>query len=250
MLQFCALTLDKRLLQVSGHAIGGQFVHVLGANGAGKSTLLAALSGLLVAKSGDITLQGQPLQDYSLHQLAQIRCLQEQQQNSVFAISVQESLAFFAPKSDFPAPLEQALEIAQFLSRSLMELSGGESRRVQIARALWQIWPAIKDGRGVILLDEPTQGLDFRHQHLLLQMLTGLASLGNVIIISHHDLNLCQQYAHQVWLMRSGAMVCQGAPGTIMTIKQLSAVFGCEVRNFVDSQGNKLWQTYVTQAQQ
>lgn len=245
MLQFSALTLGKRLVQVSGHAQSGQFVHVLGANGAGKSTLLATLSGLLGIESGYITLHGCPLADYSLHQQAQIRCLQEQQQNSVFAISVKESLAFFAPGNDFPAALEQALEIKPFLSRSLAELSGGESRRVQIARALWQIWPAIENGRGIILLDEPTQGLDFRHQHLLLQMLTGLASLGNVIIISHHDLNLCQQYAQQVWLMRSGTMVSQGSPETIMTINQLSAVFDCEVRNFVDGAGNKLWQTYL-----
>lgn len=245
MLQFSAVTLGKRLLQVSGSAQAGQFIHILGANGAGKSTLLGVLSGLLASDSGDINLGGRKLNSYPLPMLAQIRCLQEQQQNSVFAISVRESLAFFAPRGEFPLQLERALEIEHFMQRSLAELSGGESRRVQIARALWQIWPAIKKGQGLILLDEPTQGLDFRHQHLLLQTLTELASLGNVIIMSHHDLNLCQQYAQQVWLMRGGAMVSQGNPETTLATSQLSAVFGCQVRCFIDEAGNKLLQTYL-----
>lgn len=245
MLHFSAVTLGKRLLQVSGSAQAGQFIHILGANGAGKSTLLGVLSGLLVPDKGTITLGERKLTDYPLPLLAQIRCLQEQQQNSVFAISVRESLTFFSPQNEFPAQLERALEIAPFMSRSLAELSGGESRRVQIARALWQIWPAIEKGQGLILLDEPIQGLDFRHQHLLLQMLSGLATLGNVIIMSHHDLNLCQQYAQQVWLMRDGVMVSQGTPEATLATVKLSTVFGCEVRCFFDDCGNKLLQTYL-----
>lgn len=89
-------------------------------------------------------------------------------------------------------------------------LSGGESRRVQIVRVLWQIWDAVKQGQAIFLLDEHDQGLNFRHQHLLFLMITEHARKGNVVVVSHHNLNICQQYAKQVWLMQNGEILLQG----------------------------------------
>jgi vitamin B12 transport system ATP-binding protein len=246
MLAFSNLCIKNRLRSVSGSAAAGQFVHLLGANGSGKSSLLAAISGLLAIDSGNITLHCQDVNDYSLAQLADFRCLQEQQQNTVFSISVKESLEFFAPQGEFPACLEKALEIKSFMHRPLSELSGGESRRVQIARVLWQVWKAVEQGQALILLDEPVQGLDFRHQHLLFLMLTEQARKGNVVVVSHHDLNICQQYAQQVWLMQNGEIFMQGDVDHVLRAEHLQGIFDCEVRSFIDHQGKSLFQTYLS----
>jgi ABC-type cobalamin transport system ATPase subunit len=245
MLDIIDLSLPKRLSEINVSAQAGQVVHVLGANGAGKSSLLSVLSGMTPFDRGRIEVQHQSLESFSLPQLASFRCLQEQQQSTAFSISVQESLAFFAPQLLFPEMLEHALEIAPFMVRKLDELSGGESRRVQIARALWQIWPAVERGEGLILLDEPVQGLDFRHQHLLFSLLQQLALKGNVIIVNHHDLNLCQQYAHRVWLMKKGKLVLQGSVEEVLQDRALVSVFDCEIRSIIDAQGNKLFQSYL-----
>ena len=246
MLAFSNLCIDKRLRSISANASAGQFVHILGANGAGKSSLLAAISGLLAVDSGTINLFSREVNDYSLAELAAFRCLQEQHQNTVFSITVKESLAFFAPHGVFPASLEKALEIETFMHRPLSELSGGESRRVQIARVLWQVWSAIEQGQALILLDEPVQGLDFRHQHLLFLLLSDLAAKGNIVVVSHHDLNLCQQYAQQVWLMQNGEIVMQGEVDLVLKAENLQEIFACEVRSFKDQHGNLLFQTYLT----
>jgi ABC-type cobalamin transport system ATPase subunit len=245
MLEFKNLCINKRLRSVSSSVVAGQFIHVLGANGAGKSSLLAAISGLLEVDSGSVSLHCQDLNDYSLAQLAEFRCLQEQQQNTVFSISVEESLGFFAPHGEFPVCLEKALEIKSFMHRPLSELSGGENRRVQIARVLWQVWNAAEQGEAIILLDEPVQGLDFRHQHLLFLMLTEQANKGNVVIVSHHDLNLCQQYAQHVWLMQNGEIIMQGEVADILRAENLQSVFACNVRSFNDQYGKSLFQTYL-----
>lgn len=245
MLRLIDISLHNRLSGVSVSAEAGQVIHVLGANGAGKSSLLSVLSGLAPFDRGTIEFHQQSIKGFSLQQLGSFRCLQEQQQSTVFPITVQESLAFFAPHGAFPELLEQALEIKPFMARKLNELSGGENRRVQIARALWQIWPAIESGQGLILLDEPVQGLDFRHQHLLFTLLQRVAQKGNVVIVNHHDLNLCQQYAHRVWLMKNGELVLQGSVQEALQDEALVSVFDCEIRSIIDQQGNKLFQSYL-----
>ena len=245
MLSSVNVSLLNRLNNVNVSTQAGQVIHVLGANGSGKSSLLAVLSGLTPFDSGLIKISQKSIEDFSLPQLSSFRCLQEQQQSTVFPITVKESLAFFASALSFPDMLEQALEIEQFMHRKLNELSGGESRRVQIARALWQIWPAIESGQGLILLDEPTQGLDFRHQHLLFALLEQLAQKGNILIINHHDLNLCQQYAHRVWLMSAGKVVLQASAEEALQDKHLLHVFDCQIRSIIDAQGHKLFQSYL-----
>lgn len=245
MLRLKAVTLDGRLSDISAEANSGQFIHLLGSNGAGKSSLLAAVAGLVQVNKGRIEILRQGINEFSLAQLAQFRCLQEQQQNSAFAITVQESLSFFTGHSELPAELNHALEVDKFLQRPLGRLSGGESRRVHIARCLLQIWSAIVQGQALILLDEPVQGLDFRHQHLLCLLLQALAAKGNLILMSHHDLNLSQQYASHVWLMRDGRLIEQGERDDILQQKLLENAFECRVRLLPDVDNHKLFQTYL-----
>jgi vitamin B12 transport system ATP-binding protein len=245
MLKLSQVGLTGRLQDITVSASSGQFIHLLGANGAGKSSLLAVIAGLLPVDDGRIEIMRQAINEFSLGQLAQFRCLQEQQQRSAFAITVEESLRFFTGDCNIPAMLSDTLEISEFLQRPLGQLSGGENRRVHIARCLLQIWPAIEQGQGLILLDEPVQGLDFRHQHLLCRLLQKLAADGNVILMSHHDLNLCQQYANRLWLMADGRLIEQPEGEAMLDINVLEKVFACGVRYLFDQQGNKIFQTYL-----
>ncbi|WP_340676679.1 ATP-binding cassette domain-containing protein [Paraglaciecola sp.] len=245
MLSFSHIDVKHRLNDVSGKAKAGQFVHVMGTNGSGKSSLLHALAGLLSLDKGNICLNGQDLQHYSLPQLATIRCLQEQQQQSSFALSVAEVLHFFSAQHGLPDELERALELNDFLQRPLNQLSGGEVRRVHIARALLQIWPAIESGKALILLDEPNQGLDFKHQHLLFQLLAKICQNNNLVIVNHHDLNLCQQYANQIWLLQNGQIVESISTLHSINNEVLASIFGCGIQCAISPTGNKIFQTYL-----
>lgn len=245
MLSIENLSFAKRLDSINVCAHPGQFIQILGPNGAGKSSLLRVIAGLDNADAGRLCINQRDTAHISMTEMATFRCFQEQQQSHVFALTVRESLTFFARDLTMPTMLENALEIAPFMSRSLLTLSGGESRRVQIARALLQIWPAIEQGQGLILLDEPSQGLDFRHQHLLLSCLVELVKLGNIVLMSEHDLNVCTQYADGVWLMRSGEVEYHGPVEEVMTPDILSDIFDCQVRRFNDLAGNSILQTYL-----
>jgi vitamin B12 transport system ATP-binding protein len=245
MLKFEQLFLAGRLNGVSGQVLSGEFVHVLGTNGAGKSSLLCALAGLLQPEHGQIWVKQKEIQDYSLPQLARLRCLQEQQQNSAFALTVAEILYFFSEQRECPNDLEVALEIRHLLNKPLNRLSGGEAGRVHIARALLQVWSSISQGRAIILLDEPNQGLDFKHQHLLFGLLRRLSKIGNAVIVNHHDLNLCQQYADKIWLMQSGQIVKNIGSLEHISNQDLATIFSCGIQFAIDATGNKIFQTYL-----
>lgn len=245
MLHFENLSVAKRISHISGQAEAGDFVHIMGTNGAGKSTLLHIFAGILSLDSGQITWNNQALSTYSLPQLATFRCLQEQHITTQFSLTVSEALLFSSGRSDIPSVIEKAFEITNFLKRPFNQLSGGEAKRVQIARSLLQIWPLIEQGKALILLDEPNQGLDFKHQHLVFQFLHSLCQLGNVVIVNHHDLNLCQQYANKVWLLKEGQLRETLNSLDELALDELGAIFGCTIQLAVSAKGNNVLQTFL-----
>lgn len=245
MIEINQLFVPKRLQYVSAELAPGQLVCLLGANGAGKSSLLAAIAGLLTPSSGDIRLFDQPIKDYSLAQLAQFRCFQEQHSISQFELTVQEALNFFTNGADLPHELETALEINQFSKRKLNTLSGGECRRVHIARVILQIWPAIEKGKGVVLLDEPIQGLDFKHQHLIFRLLQQIAVGGSLVLLSHHDLNLARRYAQRILLLQEGEVIADGDCSAVMNKVSLEKAFDCKIDVFDQGENSQLFQSYL-----
>lgn len=247
MIQVDNINLENRLENIEVKALPGEFVHILGANGAGKSSLLSVISGLLKGNSGGVSYligeESMPVEQLSLQQLALYRCFQEQQQQTQFDLTVAESLQFFTQFTTLPDLLEKGLEVAQFLPRNIQSLSGGESRRVHIARVLLQIWPKLMEGAGLVLLDEPIQGLDFKHQHLLFTLLRELASMGNTVIASHHDLNLCFRYSDKVWLMKNGRIFQAGVKHNVMTEQALSQAYDCKITQY-SHQNVVIFQSY------
>jgi iron complex transport system ATP-binding protein len=230
---------------VSAAVRPGELLAVIGPNGAGKSTLLKVLCGDLEPNAGTVTLDGAPLR--SVPKLEQARRR---------AVLPQESLLSF-PFTAFEVALmgrhphvrgtESAHDhavtraamakthTARLAERRYPTLSGGEKGRVQLARALAQIWEdEIWEGGGAsnryLLLDEPTNNLDLAHQHTALSLAQRFAAQGAGVLAVLHDLNLAAQYATRVLLLRAGEVVAYGTPTEVLTETTLQSTFETPVR--------------------
>jgi iron complex transport system ATP-binding protein len=211
----------------------GSITALAGPNGAGKTTALRALVGL-VEHRGTITLDGRNLDQLERRERA--RALGYVPQRSLLNASLcVRDVAFqgrFCHMREFGRPsrsdreaVERALESADvsgIADRSFIELSGGEQRRVLLARALATEAP-------VLVLDEPTASLDVRHVLTLFRTLRKLADAGHVVLVVLHDLRDTQTLADRVLLMKAGALVAQGAVSSCLTPERVLSVYGVRI---------------------
>jgi len=219
------------------------FLTIAGPNGAGKSTLLNLLCRTLRPKSGSITIDSAAIDSYSTKAFAQKVAVVRQEFIPVFGFSVTEMVSMartpyfdtfgFETKADNKIVAE-ALEMtdtAQFASRTLAELSGGERQRVFIARALAQDTP-------ILLLDEPTAFLDFKHQVGIYDLLKKMQlENAKTIVAVTHDINLAAQYCDQVLLIGPDNSYYIGGTEDVFSPGQIQKVFG--VKAFVGSVGQE-----------
>ncbi len=226
------LLIDKVSLTLNS----GELVSLIGPNGAGKSTLLRLLSGFLPASHGEWQLNDRPLQAWSAAQLARTRAVMRQQNTMTFALSVRELVAMGrAPWPGKPQQVmvEQVMELsgcADLAERNFFQLSGGEQQRVQLARALAQLWHA--DGpRGWLFLDEPTSALDLYHQQQLLRLLSRLTQQYPLSVCCVlHDLNLASLWSDRILLLAAGKLVAQGTPATVLDESLLTRWYQADLR--------------------
>ena len=219
----------------------GRFHVVLGANGAGKSTLLRVLGGTLKPSAGTVVLAGRPLAHWSARDQARLRAILPQETQLCFGFTALEVVllgryphhggrAGARDERIALACLEQvdAVHLAQ---RVHLSLSGGERARVQLARALAQVWEPWQTHPRALLLDEPIAALDIVHQHLTLQRaseLAGREGIGVVAVL--HDLNLALQYADVTTLLCGGRVFAHGLPVDVITPAALRECFGLDAR--------------------
>ena len=122
------------------------------------------------------------------------------------------------------------LDIQSLWRRSFTGLSGGEQQRVQLARALAQLWrPAGDTAPRYLLLDEPTAALDLRHRQVALQVARDLSRQGVGVLAVLHDLNLAARFADQVVLLRRGRAQQSGPTQQTLTSAALEACFDVPV---------------------
>ncbi len=185
----------------------GVFLAIAGPNGVGKSTLLNIMGGTLTPQSGTILLDGANLRSYGVQEVARRVAVVRQEFVPAFGFSVLETVLMartpyygrlgFESQADRELT-EHALELtdtARFASRPLANLSAGERQRVFIARALAQDTP-------ILLLDEPTSFLDFKHQVKIYDLLKSIQrDKGTTIVAVTHDINLAAQYCDEALLL-------------------------------------------------
>jgi lipopolysaccharide export system ATP-binding protein len=219
---------------VSLHINSGECVGLLGPNGAGKTTCFYMIVGLQSCDKGHILLNDKDLTTEPMHRRARLGIGYLPQEASVFRkLTVAENiLAILQLREDLDdqAREEQLERLLQefhihHLSKTLgMALSGGERRRVEIARAL-AIEPAF------ILLDEPFAGVDPISVIDIKKIIMHLCNKGIGVLITDHNVRETLDICKRAYIVSHGIILCEGSPEVILENKEVRAVYLGE--NFV-----------------
>ena len=213
----------------------GKLLAVVGPNGAGKTTLMKLLSGSLPPQEGDVTLDDRPLSGLADRERALAIAVVPQSESSPFPVTVREMVgmgryAHLGPWERSGARdrtvVDRAMAqcaVAEFADRQLGQLSGGEQQRARIARALAQEAP-------VLLLDEPTAGLDLRYRMELFHLLRQLRAAGLGVLVITHDLNLAARFADRLLLLDRGRALARGTPDEVLARASLETVYQWPLR--------------------
>jgi iron complex transport system ATP-binding protein len=217
----------------------GKIHAIIGPNGAGKSTLLRLISGEIKPTQGSIAIANTRLVDWKLNSIARSRAILPQHTSLSFDYSVEEVVALGrAPylglheetvngAHAIESVMEQ-LELTDLRHRNYTTLSGGEQRRVQLARVLAQINRPVNAkplSPKYLLLDEPVSGLDLSHQHSFLNTVREIADENTAVIISMHDPNHAAIYSDELILLQNGQLMANGSTKDTLTSELLEKHF-------------------------
>ncbi|MFB7860995.1 ABC transporter ATP-binding protein [Streptomyces sp. NPDC056069] len=218
----------------------GETVGLIGPNGSGKSSLLRCLAGLRFPDAGTVRYDGVPVAGWSPRRIARRLAFVEQHSGADSDLRVADVVGlgrtafrdrWRGPGSTDRAVVAAALErvgLTALAGRPWKTLSGGERQRVHIARALAQ------QAYG-LLLDEPCNHLDVKHQLELMELLSGT---GQTVLVALHDLSLAARYCDRLLLLHHGRLVAAGPPAAVLTAGRLAAVFGVDAELSTDSLGH------------
>jgi iron complex transport system ATP-binding protein len=216
----------------------GEVVALIGPNGAGKSTLLRVLTGFQPPESGDISLAGHPLHEWSGEVLSRKRAVMRQRGGMAFSWAVEDVIAMGRapwPEKDAKAVVQEVMALTgcdTLAGRDFCQLSGGEQQRVQLARALAQLWHHGQP-HGWLFLDEPTSALDLYHQQHILRLLRRLSLMGTLsVCVVLHDLNLAALWADRIVLLHEGKLVANGTPQQVLDESTLQRWYQADLRVF------------------
>ena len=195
----------------------GTCVGLLGPNGAGKSTTMKMLTAQAIADAGELEVLGYPLPRESKQARAESGVV-PQLDNLDTTLTVAQNLVVFAhlyrvSRRDRPAAVQRALEMANLVDRRdtrVDKLSGGMRRRLLIARAL------VHQPR-LVLLDEPTVGLDPQVRQELWALISGLRTEGVSVLMSTHYIEEAERLCDSVTIMSHGRVVACGPPAELVT---------------------------------
>ena len=222
-------------LTMNGPTICG----LLGVNGAGKSTLFKAIMGMVTPAKGQVSLGGCTVAEAQrLNWVAYVP--QNEEVDWSFPVSVRDVVmmgrygymnSLRIPSAVDRAAVEQGLRrvgMQGFADRQIGQLSGGQKKRVFLARALAQ------DGR-VIMLDEPFGGVDVTTQEQIMALLRELRAEGRIILVSTHDLASVPGFCDQVALVK-GTVIAAGPTEEVFTPAQIARAFGASATQQVAGQ--------------
>jgi len=214
---------------------GGTICALVGVNGSGKSTLFKSIMGLVKPEAGNVMINGLPIRDVlKQHLVAYVP--QAEEVDWQFPVSVWDvammgrygSMNFLRiPRAQDKAKVEESLRrvsMWEFKDRQIGELSGGQKKRVFLARALAQ------EAR-VILLDEPFTGVDVKTEEAIIALLRDLRSEGCIILVSTHNLGSVPEFCDQVVLINR-TVLAYGPTSEVFTEQNLAAAFGGVLRQF------------------
>jgi len=222
------------LEDINIHIHHGQFAALVGPSGAGKTTLLKLILGSLQATDGEIYTRGKLLQNGHKPRVGYVPQLETVDWN--FPVTVEQAVWMGQIGNKNPLPwmmaeerkqIQDVLErlgILDLAQRHIRDLSGGQQQRVFLARALIS-------KPDLLVLDEPTVGLDIQTAEMILVLLAELNRQGVTLLMTTHDLNAAA--AHLPWVIcLNQRVIAQGAPEDVFTEKILSQTYRGEMLVF------------------
>ena len=213
----------------------GSITGLVGVNGAGKSTLFKAIMGFIRLSGGSIRILGRDVRSALKENLVSY-VPQSEEIDWSFPILVEDvvmmgrygAMGFMRlPRAADHQAVTQALErvgMAGYRTRQIGELSGGQRKRVFLARALAQ------DGQ-VILLDEPFTGVDLNTEEQIIELLSGLRDEGRIILVSTHNLGSVPEFCDRTIFIK-GTVMAYGLTATTFNQENLEKTFGGVLRQF------------------
>jgi manganese/iron transport system ATP-binding protein len=214
---------------------GGTICALVGVNGSGKSTLFKSIMGFVEPRNGTVRINGLPIREVLKKRLVAY-VPQAEEVDWQFPVSVWDvammgrygAMNFLRiPRAVDKAKVEESLRrvsMWEFKDRQIGELSGGQKKRVFLARALAQ-------GGRVILLDEPFTGVDVNTEDAIIQLLRELRTSGCIILVSTHNLGSVPEFCDQAVLINR-TVLAYGPTSEVFTEQNLSATFGGVLRQF------------------
>lgn len=229
---------DRRALEGADfEVLSGERVAVIGPNGAGKSTLFKALVGLIPFTAGEISIHG--VDCHTSHTMIGY-VPQHEEIDWTFPVSVWDVVMMGRTRHigwrRFTRPQDRAIVgemldrvgMSAFAQRQIGQLSGGQKRRVFIARALAQ-------ETDVLLLDEPFTGVDASAEHEIMQVLDNLRGQGVTVVLATHDMGMAAAHFDKLLLLKQRVLAF-GTAQEVLTPEVLARAYGGALRIFQNGQ--------------
>jgi iron complex transport system ATP-binding protein len=229
-----ALSGQQILQEVSLQVQEGEYISIIGPNGAGKTTLIKCMAGILRDWTGSICIAEKHLKDYGSRELARLQSYVPQAEGRSNPLPVEEFVAtgryphlsaFTTMSAEDYEVIHEALNSAglhPLRKRKMNSLSGGERQMAFIAAALAQ-------QAKVLLLDEPSTFLDYRHQADVSRLLLSACREKGLTVISvHHDINTAITCSDRIYAIKEGRIAFEGRPEAAADPEMLRSVYETE----------------------
>jgi cobalt/nickel transport system ATP-binding protein len=210
----------EALAEIRFNVQKGEFCGILGANGSGKTTLLKVMDGLIKDYSGRVLLDGEEVRRLQPREIyRKVGLVFQNPDDQLFAHTVFEDVAFGPRNMKFADNEVQqrvdaalaSVEMADCAHKQINALSFGQKKRACIAGLLAM-------GHEILLLDEPTAGLDPRGEYRMMELLTCLnRDKGVTIVMATHSVDLVPIFLHRLHILNTGRIVCAGLPEEVFT---------------------------------
>lgn len=203
----------------------GEFVAFIGQNGAGKTTLAKTFNGILMPTGGNVFVDGQETRAAGLDTLARVvGYVYQNPDHQIFSTTVKDEVAFGPrnlglPRDEVDKAVKHALELVEMQAEAdAYPLLLGRGQRQKIAVA-----SVIAMGPPVLVVDEPTTGLDLRGSVGIMNLLRQWNEDGRTIIIITHDMNIVAEFAPRTVVMAQGRILADGPTRQVLTNQELLA---------------------------
>lgn len=235
------------LKNISVKINSGSLCAILGGNGSGKTTFIKCINKLLSPQSGRILLNDNDINQLSHNEVAKLVSYVPQEHDNILPYPVIEVVVMGvspylsvgqipnAEHYQFARDVLSKLNARYLETKQFNQISGGERQIALIARALVQKSP-------IMLLDEPSNHLDFSRKSLLMNLLRNICSQENkTIVTTTHDPNLISSVADHVIMLKDGEVFCEGFTENVLQSNNISEIYDVDIETVRDDCGRNLF---------